>query len=146
MGWNRNVTEYELEEERDVVHLVDVLRPLRASKSPMLTMPLSNRVYWGALEGVWELLREGAWASSLTGLVGEALELALESAATGGGSGSAAIGLEVVLSLEGRVGVDIEGAPGAGTEARTGAVGRTGIGGGMCLVLVIFPVLVSCFI
>lgn len=55
--------EYELEEEWDVVYLVDVLRPFKASKSPMLTMPLSNRVYWGALEGVWELLRKGAWTS-----------------------------------------------------------------------------------
>jgi hypothetical protein len=63
MGWNRNVMEYELEEEWDVVYLVDVLRPFKASKSPMLTMPLSNRVYWGALEGVWELLRKGAWTS-----------------------------------------------------------------------------------
>ena len=116
-----------------------MFRPLRASKSPMLTMPLSNRVYWGALKGVWELLREGTCTSSSTGLVGEELELALESVNTGGGSVAIGLGVGLRLRSEWRAGVDVEG-------ARTRAGARLGTGGGMSLALVIFPVLVSCFI
>ena len=44
---------------------MDVLRLFNVSKSPMLTMPRSNKVYVGALDGCPALLEEGddAWPS-----------------------------------------------------------------------------------
>ena len=45
--------------------LVDVLRHFNVSKSPMLTIPRSNKVYVGALDGCSASLEEGddAWPS-----------------------------------------------------------------------------------